>query len=433
MNSLVRQGIEASLDVRAKNLMHILFLSTWFPHPADNGSKIRVYNLLKALGKKHTVTLLSFAFGTANPEKADILYQHCDRVKVIHHDPHRPNRLLNKARFLSPTPLVTISVPAMSRLVNQTLTEQHFDVIISSTESMVGYATAAQKPIKKILEEHNSSTRRMEERYREQCGILQRTRCWFSWQKTKVHEQRVLPQFDLITMVSAEDRRATLELLPDNSTSVEIVPNGVDCRKNRLTLAGKKPNALVFNGALTYSANYNAMKSFLTLIYPHIKREIPEVSLTITGSTLGVDISGLALDENVEMSGYLEDIRPVVSDASVCVVPIIEGGGTRVKILEAMALGTPVVATSKGAEGLDVINEEHIILADGPDEFARQVVRLLRNPTNIKRMAENARRLVEEQYEWEAIGQQFVELVETAAEKRVAGSEDRPASKVAKN
>jgi glycosyltransferase involved in cell wall biosynthesis len=174
----------------------------------------------------------------------------------------------------------------------------------------------------------------------------------------------------------------------------------------------------VYNGALTYSANYDAMRYFLADIYPLIKQHVPEVSLTITGSLSGVELSGLALDKSVRLSGYVDDVRIPVAEASVCVVPLRQGSGTRLKILEAMALGTPVVATSKGAEGLDVTPGHNILLANDPGEFAAQVVYLLRSGSLRDQLAKHARLLVEQQYDWDQIGERFMVLVEEVARRR---------------
>jgi glycosyltransferase involved in cell wall biosynthesis len=198
---------------------------------------------------------------------------------------------------------------------------------------------------------------------------------------------------------------------------VATVPNGVDCARNRPGLVPRRPNALVYNGSLTYSANYDAMRWFLAEVYPRIKAEVPGVTLTITGSTRGVDLASLALDDTVRLSGLVDDVRIPVAEASTCIVPIRQGGGTRLKILEAMALGTPVVATRKGAEGLDVTGGEHLLLADAPEEFARQTVELLGNPALRHVLTANARRLMEDRYDWEAIGQPFVDLVEATVKE----------------
>lgn len=261
-------------------------------------------------------------------------------------------------------------------------------------------------------------TRWMWERYAMQTNPLQRARCWASWQKRRRYEGSYYRHFDLVTMVSEIDRAITLATVGDESVQVEVVPNGVDCEHNRPGLVQARLFDLVYNGALTYRANYDAMRYFLSDIYPLIKQQVPEASLTITGSLSGVELSGLALDSSVRLCGHVADIRVPVAEATVCVVPLRQGGGTRLKILEAMALGTPVVATSKGAEGLEVTPNHDILIADEPAGFAAQVLRLLRNGYLREQVTVNARRLVERQYDWGQIGRRFADLVEEVAERQ---------------
>ncbi|MCA1553515.1 MAG: glycosyltransferase, partial [Chloroflexi bacterium] len=140
--------------------------------------------------------------------------------------------------------------------------------------------------------------------------------------------------------------------------------------------------------------------------------------LKITGSTQGVALNGLALDDQVELTGYLPNVHEAVASALACVVPLRIGGGTRLKILEAMALGTPVVSTPKGAEGLAVTHEEHLLIADEPQTFAREAVRLLREPALRNHLKTNARRLVERHYNWNTIGAAFNDLVHSVVDSR---------------
>jgi glycosyltransferase involved in cell wall biosynthesis len=175
-----------------------------------------------------------------------------------------------------------------------------------------------------------------------------------------------------------------------------------------------EPSSLVFNGALTYQANYTAAKYFLQEIFPLIRERRPDATLLITGSTQNVNLGDLAWSNNVKLTGYVADIRPLVASSSVCVVPLLDGGGTRIKILEAMALGTPVVSTTKGAEGIEARHGEHLLLADDAASFAECTVRLMRDPDLRQRLASQARRLVEERYDWKKIGEHFVGLVEDA-------------------
>lgn len=397
--------------------MHILFLSTWFPYPLDNGSKIRVYHLLQALSRRHAVTLVAFAWDTAAPEKTAAGLPFCRAVYTLPRDPFARSPVAQATRYFSLAPVVTRPIPEMQRLVRQVLVKTSFDVAIASTEVMATYVLQAPRSTIKILEEHNAFSRMMEDRYRTATHFVQRVSHWISWQKTRYYEAALFRKFSRIVMVSEEDRQ-TCERLPGYRGPVAVIPNGVDCAHRRPGLAEVRPNTLIYSGALTYSANYDAMQYFLAEIYPQIKRQTPDVALTITGSTRGVDLSGLRLDESVRLTGFVEDVRLPVAQSAVCVVPLRQGGGTRLKILEAMALGTPVVATSKGAEGLSVADGEHLLITDDPARFAQYVIALLRDPAQRAHLAHNARCLVETQYDWETIGAQFVALVEGTKEGR---------------
>jgi glycosyltransferase involved in cell wall biosynthesis len=397
--------------------MNILFLSAWFPYPSDNGSKIRVLHLLRHLVRRHAVTFVSFAFGTAKPDASNDLLQMCHSVHVLRMDPIQQAQMGTLRTFLALTPSAARTIPQMHALVRHLATSQQFDAVVASTTTMSGYALQVSQPGARILEEHNSLARWMHERWQAQTAVVQRARCWVSWQKARRFEHALYRQFDLVTMVSTEDLGAVSAVLGADRWRVALVSNGVDCLHNRPDLAQPSPDHLVFNGALSYSANFEAMRWFLAEIYPRILRAQPGVTLSITGSTTGVELGRLDLHPGVQLTGFVDDIRTEVARASVCVVPIREGGGSRLKVLEAMALGTPVVATSKGAEGLEVTPGEHLLVADDPEAFARAVIDLLTNPPLLAKLASDARRLVEERYEWRQIGQRFVDLMEASVER----------------
>ncbi len=295
---------------------------------------------------------------------------------------------------------------------------QSWDAIVAIQMPMAQYALSMPANAR-ILDVDTALSYQLMERYRSATPHLARLAAWASWRKAYHYERRIVRRFDAACVVSRLELASLRDWGSAGSCSVELVPNGVDCTRNHPGLASPQPNHLVYNGSLTYSANYDAMHWFLSEIYPLIKPQQPDVRLTITGSTEGVDLAGLALDAGVRLTGYVEDIRLPVAESTVAIAPIRQGGGTRLKILEAMALGTPVVATTKGAEGLDVIDGEHILLADTPQAFAKAVVELLTNGETRARLARQARRLVETQYDWREIGAQFVALVErTVADRR---------------
>lgn len=203
-------------------------------------------------------------------------------------------------------------------------------------------------------------------------------------------------RYDHVFMVSENDRRDLLKYAPSLSPDhVSLLPNGVDVSNYEIGEVEPQENTLIYNGAITYNANFDAVKFFLREILPIIHHEIPGVKVKITGKTTGVDLSSLPLNENVIFTGYIQDIRPVIKSSTACIVPLQVGGGTRLKILEALALGTPVITTSKGAEGLTLQPERDLLVADSPSDFARAVIRVLSEPELREQLRVNGRKAVE--------------------------------------
>ncbi len=400
--------------------MRILYLSTWFPFPPDNGSRIRAYHLIRALGRNHQVTLVAFQAGSNFIETSYAIAElYVDSVHLVPEDPFRYVAIPQLLKFCSPIPVAFWPSKLMRQTVAQVVSLEQWDAVVAVQTSVAGYALQLSG-VPRILDVDTSLSYQMYKRYLAQSGSVDRCRAWMSWQKAYQYETRLFRRFQSCLVVSLAEVGHLQRMLASTECRVEMVPNGVDCQHNRPGLAQPGPNTLIYNGALTYGANYDAMQFFLTDIYPLIRQHVPAVSMSISGSTSGVDLAALALDPSVCLTGYVDDIRFPVSEATVCVVPIRQGGGTRLKILEAMALGTPVVATSKGAEGLEVIPDYHILIADDPVDFSNQVVRLLRDKSLHQRLATNARRLVEQRYNWLQISQDFVEMVENVASRQMS-------------
>ncbi|NLD44975.1 MAG: glycosyltransferase [Chloroflexi bacterium] len=397
--------------------MRILVVCTWCPLPPFNGAKLRAHYLLGALSARHDVTAVAFC-GDDETGAAIVPAGGGAPVPLVRvaADPFRYTRLPQWAKFLSPVPTSLWSIPEMRNAVRQQLHGGAYDAIVAMETSAARYALLQDGAVP-ILDVDTALAFQMRARHLLQPGGLGRLRTWASWRKAAWYEGALLRRFPVCAVASDREFAYLRGLLPSSGERLVVVPNGVDCTLLCPGLAAPRPVALVYNGALTYSANYDAMQYFLSAIYPRIRRAAPEVSLAITGSTRGVDLDGLALDESVRLTGYVDDIRPVVAGSRVCVVPLREGGGTRLKILEAMALGTPVVSTAKGAEGLDVVGGEHLLLADDAEQFAALTVTLLRDGALRERLTANARRLVEQRYDWRAIGEGFVGIVEAAVER----------------
>jgi glycosyltransferase involved in cell wall biosynthesis len=395
--------------------MRILFLSAWFPYPPDNGAKIRAYHLLRALAKIHHVTLVAF-----NPDsQTEFTAPESVTVYPVQADAFRYVQLPQIVKYLSPLPLAFWRIKEMESTLHRVQDQENWDAVVAVQAHVARYALWFSQ-IPRILDVDTSLSYQMHERYREQKARVGRWRAWFSWYKAYRYEQALFRKYQACAVVSPLEV-ASVQAMTGAGTRITVIPNGVDCTHHRPDLADAQPHTLVYNGALTYSANFDAMQYFLSEIYSLIKHEIPDVALSITGSTKGVNIADMQLDTSVHFTGYVEDIRLPVAQSAVCVVPLRQGGGTRVKILEAMALGTPVVSTSKGAEGLEVVDNEHLLLADTPEAFADAVLRVTSDSNLRERLRRNARALVVQRYDWETIGAQFATLVEEIVEGQTGG------------
>lgn len=393
--------------------MRILVLSTWFPYPLSQGSKIRAYYLIKNLAQRHEVALISFEDVPVEPSWINPIREICQKVELVPRNPFSHTRWTDLSGWLSPKPSIAITSHSseMNDRVQQLGADWNPQCVVAFTFITAPYALQFHH-IPKIVDIDNLMSPMLFQTYRRAKNPLRRFKSWLAYQKFQRYETWLYRQFNLGLVVSDRDRLAVINQVGLQPTHVGNVPNGVDTTLNQSLGGEPKPNSLVFNGALTYSANYDAMNYFLRDIFPAIRAQVPEAHLTITGATTGVPISELPTDEHVTFSGYLNEVGPQVSGSWVSVAPLRMGGGTRLKILEAMALGTPVVSTSKGAEGLDVENGKHLIIADSPNEFATQTVRILQNRELRQSLSTQAAQLVKEKYDWTDIGRRFCELVE---------------------
>ncbi|MEW6088692.1 MAG: glycosyltransferase family 4 protein [bacterium] len=408
--------------------MNILFICSWFPYPPDNGSRIRSFNLIKALSKKHRISLMSFRQSDVSGKDIESLKEYCNDIKAIYFKSFNPKSFKAFWGFFNlttPRSLIDIYNKEMQENVCNIIKDQKIDLIICTEPQVVLYARKFKK-IPKIYSEVEYPPLPISRGETFKDLIIYKLRYWKSVNFLK----KILSEFDGYGTASEITRQKVSEI--NSSILNEIIPNGVDIPNHSLSFIKEQKNTIIYSGSMTYGANYDAMEYFLGKIYPLIRKEIKDIKLKITGSIENVDINKLKADNSVELTGYVNDIKSLIISSDVCIVPLRVGGGTRLKIVEAMALGTPVVSTSKGAEGIEGLKPVlssgastlepgtfyNIWIEDEPENFAKGVVELLKNREFAEQMAINARKLVEERYDWKMIGEKFGIFIEKVIEKK---------------
>jgi glycosyltransferase involved in cell wall biosynthesis len=395
--------------------MRLLFISWWWPYPADNGSKIRIYNLLRCLAAVHDVHLLSFAEdGDATSERIAHLETFCAHVEAVPKPLYNPGGMKAMLGYLSrwPRSLVDVYSPAMAERV-QALAPC-VDVIVASQLQTMRYLELVPT-LPAVLEEMEVTSFENAVAQARSSAHRYRTRLTLTKMQSAV---KSLMQSGVAVTVVSESERAYLQQFAPPDTRIVVVPNGVDTQVNRPDSQTPMPNTLIYPGAVTYDANFDAVRYFINEVLPQVRQHIPDAQFTVTGSTNGVDVRDLAAQPGVTFAGYLPEVAPAIRASWAVVVPLRQGGGTRLKILEAMALGTPVISTRKGAEGLVVQPGEHILLADEPDTLAQAVVTLLNDPALREHLSQAGRVLVERNYDWRTIADRLNDLIEEVAGKQ---------------
>ncbi len=387
--------------------MHILFLSRWFPFPPNNGSKIRIHNLLRGLSQHHTVSLLSFVDeDDAEPDIAAASVV-CHSVRVVRRKPFAPDGWQARLAFLSVTPRSVIDTfsPDMATAILETLANGSVDLVVASQVDMAVYSRYFRgKPA--IFEEVETGV--LYEQFAHAESLLQLLRYGLTWAKHRRYLRLLFKDFRACTVVSRQERELLRQVVGGIET-IEVLPNCIDLAEYEGVNEQTQPNTLIFMGAFSYNPNYEAMIWFVDKVLPIIQSELPDVHLTITGNHQN---RPLPPAENVTLTGFVDDIRPLVARSWASIVPLHTGGGTRLKILEAMALGTPVIATPKGAEGLDGEPGKHLLIADTPAAFADAVIQVLKNEPLRQQLAENGLALVREKYNWPAVLPNYLNLID---------------------
>jgi glycosyltransferase involved in cell wall biosynthesis len=289
-------------------------------------------------------------------------------------------------------------------------------MVIASEIDMAPYALKIPRNRAKIriLEELEIST--MYERQFQTTSNHQRFRYTLMWQKVVKYVNHLLGNFDGFTAVSDPELALIMGILKNEAPSIigQVIPNGINITDYQGDFGSPIPDTIIFTGALTYYANFDAIKYFLNEIWPLVLEKRPKVKFSITGSVKGVSINRLPNTKNIIFTGYLPDIRPAIAQSWVNIVPLRIGGGTRLKILESLALNTPVITTSKGAEGLQLCPDQDILIADNPQKFTNKITGLLENPMLRHQISKQGNRSVS-RFNWDRNGDLLNEFIDNVS------------------
>jgi polysaccharide biosynthesis protein PslH len=382
--------------------MNILLLSPWLPWPPFGGALIRIFETLSYLSRRNRVTLLAPLRHPAEAKNIPTLNRLCASVVTRECADELQAVLVRLSMGLfRGTPLIQ-SMHYSSSLadeIHRLTSQETYDVIHVEFSFMTPYLAfvSPRSRAKKVLVMHNVESLRFARELKFARGA-RRLALLFDHVLFKSWEEKSVREFDGILAVSTSELAWIKQHAP--AATVDLVPNGVDC--NFFSVAGEPPTnrSIVFTALMNYPPNIDAAFWFCNEILPTIHSKHPEVSFKIVGDKPDPTVLALGRRKGVYVTGRVPDIRPYLADSLALVVPLRSGAGTRLKILEAMAMGRPVVSTNQGAEGLEVTDGVNILLADTPDEFAKHIFALIANPQLGKRLGTAGRNLVETKYEW---------------------------------
>jgi glycosyltransferase involved in cell wall biosynthesis len=406
--------------------MRILLITHLMPYPPRGGCSLRNYNLIRECARNHEIHLLTFyqKAHLDNPagfrSHIDEMKKYCRVVKVFEIPTDGRKLAWYTLLFLnlfSPTPYSAwrFHSRAMVRAVREHAANHSFDLVEIGTIALANYAKLAPD-LPHLLIHHNIESELLLRRSRNLKGIFARAFVGLQAHKLRRFEKRACRYFDHQTTVSERDRE-TLERI-SAGTAVTVIPNGVDTDYFCPAEIQTEENRLIFIGGLTWFPNLDAMLYLIRDMWHLIRRKVPEVSMDLIGRMPPPEILDFSsANPSFKVHGFVDDVRHILSRAAVYVVPIRVGGGTRLKILDAMAMGKAIVSTSIGCEGIEVTDGKDILIADTPEDFAERTAELLRNSGLREQLGRNARQTAESIYSWKKIAPMLERLYEELARR----------------
>jgi sugar transferase (PEP-CTERM/EpsH1 system associated) len=411
----------------------ILFLTPQLPYPPQQGTALRNYNLIAQVAQRHEVHLLSFAESSSETSDLGTLYplsglgplrDLCASVHTVPVPQRSPWRRL-QTLLTSPLPDIIhrLHSPLFYPELDQIMQDSApLDVVEIEGLEMAEYGlhalrTAAEPKPRLVYDAHNAEyllqKRIFEADVRHPRRWLGALYSWIQWQKLRRYEARVCRQAQRVIACSPADGNALAQLVPDLKAT--IIPNGVDTKHYQPGIVAPRPlgaQTLVFTGKMDFRPNVDAVLWFGTAVLPIIRQKVPQTQFYVVGKNPHPRLAPLRGIPGITLTGFVDDVRPYIAAATVYVVPLLTGGGTRLKVLEAMSMGNAIVSTTLGCEGIHATPGRDIVLADEAADMAAQVVALLGDPARRQALGAAARVFVERHFDWHIVTASLDQLYE---------------------
>lgn len=437
--------------------MRVLYITPYVP----SRIRVRPYNLIKNLARHHEVTLVSLMQSEHDRRALDEMSKICCNVKPVRMSKIRSVASCGRRLFTRmPLQAAYTYLPNLTHAVDDLIIKQPFDVV--HVEHVRGAHYAAHiGSLPKVYDSVDCITLLLKQFLKTKKNPIS----WFvaleEWAKMRVYEAMISERFEKVVITSQGDRQALegllwerirkrlkitdmparppetpreieewrttrelielsqdqrLEALMPQGGRVSVLPNGVDHQYFSPMDTPEEPETIVFSGKMSYYANAVAVKHFYENIYPYVKAARPKVKFLIVGADPPSNIQKLAEDPSVKVTGYVDDIRPYIARSAVAICPITVGVGIQNKVLEAMSMGKPVVATSRACSAIAARDGEHFLTADQPEGFAAEIIDLLAFPDKRREIGLNASSYVRENHDWEKIAERLVDIYQEAAD-----------------
>jgi len=396
--------------------MRILFVTFGLPYPPDVGVRIHDFYLIKNVSRRHSVSLLSMITSPEQIKFLPELRQYCDYIDYVlmRRRPAHEHIAGIAHCLLNGRPLAAhhYFYEDMASKIRDVVVEQNIDIVQVEHSLMSAYIEAIPAGIgcKTVLSFHNVAFNQYRRMARMGIGYGQRMLYLLKSVVMRRWETKYAEKFDRCIVVSLKEGKLLQTIAPD--LDISVIENGIDTGLYKPLKDSPGDNTLLFAGAMQYPPNVDAVLYFCRNIMPSIRRQIPNIKLIVAGHEPPPAIRRLEGRGNVVVTGYVPDLAHLYERSDITVVPLRAGGGTRLKILESMALGRAVISTSLGCEGLNVAHGENIMIADTPSAFAESVIQLLTDTKLKKTIIHNARRLVETNYDWKTISGRLMKVYE---------------------